>query len=74
MRVVVPFDKVIELLEEYKNEYGDLLVPARYCTVDGINLGRIVSSIRKGARRTTAEEKAKLDELGFVWKVRNLKD
>lgn len=70
MGKVVPFDKVIELLEEYKKEYGDLLVPARYCTADGIKLGSIVSNIRTGARKTTAEQKAKLAEIGFVWKVR----
>ncbi len=68
--VVVPFDQVIELLEEYKNEHGDLFVPAKYCTVDGIKLGSIVNNIRSGIRKTTAEEKEKLDELGFVWKVR----
>ena len=70
MRVMVSFDKVIELLEEYQNEHGDLLVPARYCTANGIKLGSIVSDIRRGGRKTTVEEKAKLDELGFVWKVR----
>lgn len=62
--------KMLELLEEYKREHGDLLVPAKYCSTDGIKLGSIVSNIRTGARKTTAEEKAKLDELGFVWKVR----
>jgi len=67
MRVVVPFEKMLELLEEYKREHGDLLVPAKYCSTDGIKLGSIVSTIRTGARKTTAEEKAKLDELGFVW-------
>ena len=69
MKVVVLFDKVIELLEEYKSEHDDLLVPERYCTVDGIKLGSIVPTIRAGTRKTTAEQKANLDELGFVWKV-----
>ena len=66
----VSFAEVIELLEEYKNEHSDLLVPYRYCTADGIKLGSIVSNIRTGARKTTAEQKAKLAEIGFVWKVR----
>ncbi len=70
MSKVVQFDKVIELLEEYQNEHGDLFVPAKYCTANGIKLGSLVATIRSGLRKTTSEEKAKLDELGFVWKVR----
>lgn len=70
MRVVVPFEKVLELLKEYKREHGDLLVPSRYCTGDGVKVGLIVRNIRKGARKTTAEEKTMLDEMGFVWKCR----
>ena len=66
----VPFYKVIKLLEEYKNEHGDLFVPVRYCTADGVKVGLIVRNIRKGARKTTAEEKAMLGEMGFVWKCR----
>lgn len=66
----VHFDNVIQLLKEYKQEYGDLLVPARYCTTDGIKLGAIVQSIRSGKRRTSWKEKAKLAQLGFVWKCR----
>ena len=66
----IPFGKVIWLLEAYKKENGDLLVPARYCTAEGIKLGSIVQSIRSGKRRTTWREKASLARLGFVWKVR----
>ena len=66
---VVPFEKVLELLEEYKREHGDLLVLEKHCSTDGIKLGGMVRTIRRGNRKITAEEKAKLDELGFVWKV-----
>lgn len=69
MRVRVPTDKVMDLLEEYKKEYGDLNVPYRFCTVDGIKLGIIVSNIRGGVRKVTVEQKTRLDELGFVWDV-----
>lgn len=65
-----PLYKVIELLEEYKKERGTLLVPHRYSTRYGIKLGRIVSNIRAGSRKVTADEKERLDKLGFVWKVR----
>ena len=64
------FDEVIKLLEEYKREYGDCLVPSKYCTADGVKLGNFVHNIRRGGRKTTLEEKARLDELGFVWRVR----
>ena len=64
------FETVIKLLEEYKREHGDLLVPEKYATADGVNIGSIVREIRKGDRKITAEEKEKLDELGFVWKCR----
>ena len=64
----ISFGKVLELLKAYKNEHGDLLVPNKYCTVDGIKLGSIVQSIRTGNRKITSDERAKLDELGFVWK------
>ena len=64
------FAQVVKLLNEYKKEHGNLLIPARYKTTDGINLGTIVQNIRKGTRRTTWKEKARLSELGFVWKVR----
>lgn len=63
------FEKVITLLKEYKEEHGDCLVTQAYITEDGIHLGQIVRRIRKGERKTTPEEKAILDNLGFVWKV-----
>ena len=64
------FDQVIILLEEYKKRYGDCLVPSSYTTEDGIRLGNIVHNIRAGARKTSAEQKATLDSLGFVWKMK----
>ncbi|MBO5141676.1 MAG: helicase associated domain-containing protein, partial [Clostridia bacterium] len=67
---VLSFDEVLERLKDYKEEYGNLLVPKKYVTTDGTKLGGIVQRIRRGKRKTTVEEKAKLDELGFVWKVR----
>ena len=68
--VKLSFDEVVELLKEYKKEKGNLLISKRYRTPDGIKLGNIVVNIRTGARKTTLEEKARLNELGFVWKVR----
>ncbi|MBO5142189.1 MAG: helicase associated domain-containing protein, partial [Clostridia bacterium] len=66
------FDRVIELLVEYKRDHGNLCVPKKYVTVNGVKLGSIVHTIRKGDRKTTVEEKAKLNELGFVWKYHDV--
>ena len=69
----VKFDEVLKLLLEYKKENRHCNVPQRHKTASGIALGHIVSSIRSGNRKTTLEEKAQLDAIGFVWKVRNKK-
>ena len=67
----IPFEEVLELLKEYKEEYGDCNVSVRYKTASGIPLGEIVGNIRYGNRNTTIEEKAKLDAIGFSWNSRN---
>ena len=67
---VKDFDQVIRLLEDYKKEYGDLLVPRSYTTENGVHLGDIVHSMRSGRIKTSENEKAMLNKLGFVWKIR----
>lgn len=66
---MIPFEEVYQLLKQYQEEYGHCEVPGDY-KVSTINLGQCVKRIRSGMKKTTAEEKAKLDTLGFVWKVR----
>ena len=66
---MIAFDQVIKLLQEYKEQYGDCLVPESYITGDGIRFGKILTNIRNGNRKISVEEKAMLDNLGFVWKV-----
>lgn len=63
------FERIVELLQIYREKHGNCLVPQKYITEDGINLGLIVRDIRSGKRKTSEEEKAKLNNLGFVWKV-----
>jgi len=65
----LPFDEVVSLIIKYKEEHGDCLVPTKYVTEDGILLGRIVGGIRYGNRQISVEEKAILDDIGFVWNV-----
>ncbi len=57
-------------LIEFKFEYGNCLVPQKYITANGYKLGEKVSFIRYGSITTTAEQKEKLNNLGFVWIAR----
>lgn len=65
------FDERIELILDYKNEYGDCLVPQKYVTKDGVLLGCIVRNIRSGKIIINEDQRKRLDEIGFVWQVRN---
>ena len=68
--------RMFEELMEYKEKHGDCLVPSRY--EGNLKLGRWVFSQRRGyheAKRgetswMTEERQLKLEEIGFVWKVR----
>ena len=67
---IYKFEEVIRLLQEYKEQYGNCLVPQSYTTEDEIPLGRIIGNIRTGNRKISEEEKLLLDSLGFVWKMK----
>ena len=68
----IKFDEVFRLIKEYKKEYGHCNVPQCHKTASGISLGVIVSRIRQGGRKITPEQKAELDAIGFVWRVRGM--
>ena len=57
----------------YKDEFGNLLVPAQYRSPDGFRLGRWISNLRQqranGERQglLTADRIARLDALGMAW-------
>jgi hypothetical protein len=63
------WNKMFEKLKAYKHNYGDCLVPNRYNKDKAFGLW--VSRQRTMNRINTlkAERKAKLDSIGFVWKV-----
>ena len=65
------WDDRFRLLRDYKEEHGDVLVPASHKTADGFSLGAWVSTQRaaKAAGKLNAERVALLDELGFTWSV-----
>lgn len=74
-------------LIDYRNEHGDLLVPELYN--DNVKLGKWVQRQRKrkkvyddikdnkvprsNLKPLSEEEIAKLDQVGFVWQVRDRK-
>ena len=52
----------------YFREHGDLDIPARYCTADGLRIGLWVRKQREA--ELTAEQKKRLDEIGMVWSTK----
>lgn len=65
------FEQFYKKLLEYKKEHGNCLVPTRYVTSDGYRIGNSIISIRNGDIRINEIERKALDEIGFVWQVRN---
>jgi superfamily II DNA or RNA helicase len=63
------WNEYIEALKVYKNEFGDCSVPPTYITSQGLTLGVWVRNV-KSASNISAERKKQLDELGFIWKLR----
>ena len=56
-------------LVAYKDEFGGFLVQAKY-TCDGYRLGAWVNTQRTKKGKLSPERVKRLDDLGFVWKVR----
>ena len=69
-QVPTPFEEVLKMLQSYKNKFGNCKVPATYCTPDGYPLGVLVQNIRQGNHFTSNTEKAALNLMGFVWRMR----
>jgi hypothetical protein len=51
------FDQFLTMLSEYKATYGDLNIPGKYVTEDGVKLGAKVRYVRKGEVQISIEEK-----------------
>lgn len=66
-----------EAAKQYFVEHGDLNVPAKYITSDGLALGSWLSSLRTWERAgahskyLTVERKEQLDSIGMIWDVLN---
>ncbi len=66
------WDLMYDRAKAYSEEYGDLMVPARYVTADGCALGRWISNqraIKNGQLSGNLSEDRirRLDEIGMVW-------
>ena len=66
------WEKGYQHLVAYKAKYGDTIVPRAYKTEDDFNLGHWVRNQRAANSKDTlsAEHTARLDALGFVWRVK----
>jgi hypothetical protein len=57
-------------LEAYKQAEGDCLVPAKLKTDDGFALGTWVANQRVRIEKLSADQKQRLDSIGFVCRIR----
>ena len=58
-------------LTKFKQENGHCLVEKEFKTAEKYNLGNWVRSQRKSRKKLSAEQIYRLNELGFVWEVRD---
>ena len=69
----VRWNRYYDALLDYKEKFGDIMVPARYVTEEGVLLGSWISNLRtyrKSGRYSgylTEERIALLDEMGMTW-------
>lgn len=69
----IQWEKGFRYLATYKEHEGHCRVPQRH-EESGFRLGQWVTVQRANKDRMPAERRKQLDELGFVWKVRNTED
>ncbi len=68
------FDKFYQYLLKYQQKCGDVNVKQLYICDDGYKLGQKVCRIRSGGIKLTEQQKAKLNELNFVWNAKRVFD
>ena len=69
----VGWDELYELLKEYKNEYGNILVPSNYVAPNGIKLGNFIATCRANYanNKLSASRISALENLGMIWNTRD---
>ena len=65
-----------QLAAEYRNEHGDLLVPAKYVTSSGEKLGQWISKTHNAYKKgdLSPDKIKKLEAIGMVWDIKNNKN
>jgi hypothetical protein len=63
----VQWQEGFEHLQTFVKDNGNCSIPLKYKSSDGFNLGFWVSNQRTKQKTLSAERKARLDALGFVW-------
>ena len=63
------FDLFLQKYEEYVKKYKTPRVLVKYKTPDGFNLGAWCSRVRNGEVKCSKENRKRLDQLGFIWKI-----
>ncbi len=64
------FDTFFKELIKFKNTHHHLKIHQNYVTGNGYKLGKKVNSIRTCVIKLSKTQKQKLDEIGFIWDVR----
>ena len=57
------------MLKDILKKFGDSLVPENFID-EGFALGKWVGSLRQNRRKPVGERKQQLDDLGFIWDVK----
>ena len=65
------FDEWYKIANKYKEQYGNLLVPSKYITPTGENLGRWIVNCRAAFKRgkLSLEQREALDKIGMTWQM-----
>ena len=61
------FERNYAAAEAYYRAHGDLNVPVRYRTENGVNLGAWLHDIKRRRQELDADKAARLDRIGMVW-------
>ena len=65
------FDEWYKIANKYKEQYGNLLVPSKYITPTGENLGRWIVNCRAAFKKgkLSLEQREALDKIGMTWQM-----
>lgn len=76
MEIHLTWDEYFTLAKDYYEKHGNLLIPQKYVTNSGINLGYWIHTQRRAYNGNTDssitnDQILKLESIGMVWRVKN---